>query len=352
MAGRPGLRRKGEHPIESDAVDLIARLAAREGVHLADASRNRKLLGLLPKLFEQAQNPIRIHGRRAEEMFSYMVASLGAAKAVKREDAGEVVLRSTLRLAVPDFRIVLTRKHEILVEVKNFNHANPNKSIALTASYLRQMAAYGRLFDRQVYLAVYWARWRLWTLHPVSELLRAMSTENFHLSLVTALPRSHMYILGDATWGTTPPLTLRLNGAATQSKSSRKHFILTIREVTMLTAGRPIVSKRDQRLAWEFMLYGDWREEGPLPIRTDHEITGIEFTFRPIQAQTPECSMVAAASTLASAKFTTLTSDSRGIKQLRLSQLPMPAFPSAREKYFGSELRLWRFTIMPREASQ
>jgi hypothetical protein len=70
------------------------------------------------------KNPALVHGFRAQTMFAYMAAALGACKIITEEDSGEFYVASP-DFKRPDFRILTNAGAELFVEVKNFHQTDP-----------------------------------------------------------------------------------------------------------------------------------------------------------------------------------------------------------------------------------
>src|SRR5260221_200782 len=168
-------RRHKSTPIHADVFRVGARLLGEKGLTLASAAP-ADLAVQIAAVFAAARSPIRLHGTRAEEMFAYAMAAVGSVRAIKREETDDLVVAIPDALVVPDFRVVLQDGADILVEVKNFHDKDPSAAPRLTSDYLRKLSAYGALFSRPVYLAVYWSVWRRWTLHNVNDLAGELSS--------------------------------------------------------------------------------------------------------------------------------------------------------------------------------
>ncbi len=299
-------------------------------------------------VFAAARSPIRLHGTRAEEMFAYAMAAVGSVRAIKREETDDLVVAIPDALVVPDFRVVLQDGADILVEVKNFHDKDPSAAPRLTSDYLRKLSAYGALFSRPVYLAVYWSVWRRWTLHNVNDLAGELSS-GLKLSFPEAYRRSEMRLLGDALLGTQYPLVLRF-GVTSEMKERRgvrsKHLV-RIESVEMSVAGKPIRNKRDQNIAFGLMLQGGWEEAERVEMDGDR-IVAIEYSYAPETVQ-PDVGFapVTALSTLASSQFSDLTVNSGAVEQLRPQGLPSPPYPRVGEKYYGVDLPLWILVLQP-----
>jgi hypothetical protein len=324
-----------------------AKLLSEGGLTLESSSQD-EIAAKIASAFQGARTPIRVHGTRAEEMFAYAIAAVGVVRAIKREETDDLITSVSEPLTVPDFRVILSDGEDILVEVKNF-HGPPDGAPRLTRKYLQSLIAYGDLFRRKVFVAIYWSRWGQWTLHNVGELLEELTTTQLALSFGEAYRRSEMRLLGDALLGTEFPLTLRF-GVTSELKArrgSRSEHVIRIESVEMTVAGKPIRNSRDQRIAWGLMLNGRWEETERLEMEGDR-ITSIEYSHMPLGGE-PQANFapVASLSSLASREFNDLTASSKTVDRLRPQDLPSPPYPKVGERYHGVDLPLWILIIKP-----
>jgi hypothetical protein len=82
-------------------------------------------------------------------MFAYFAAALGGCKVITEEDSGEFFV-SAPDLKRPDFRFVANDGHEYLIEVKNFNPAEPCTDFSLKADYAQSLQRYAEAFHEGV----------------------------------------------------------------------------------------------------------------------------------------------------------------------------------------------------------
>ncbi|MBR8382576.1 hypothetical protein KDX26_09285 [Burkholderia cenocepacia] len=103
-----------------------------------------------PDLLGAAQADERLlHGKRVENMFEYVVASLGKALVIKREDAGEITSLDPL-IQPPDYRVVLKDGSEYLVEVKNCHIHGFDQAFSVSKKYLDRLLAYRKNFTKRM----------------------------------------------------------------------------------------------------------------------------------------------------------------------------------------------------------
>jgi hypothetical protein len=348
----PLFSRHGEHPPESDAFQLLARLAEEKNIHLSDPTESESLLAAAAEVLSSARAPNRLHGQRAEEMFRYVVAGIGEARAIKGEDAGEVLAEGHEEFSTPDFRVVLLNGEELFVEVKNFNDPSGRKPFPCSQRYLSRLARYGELFGRPVYLATYWRAWRQWTLHKVEDLLALVENGRLKLTFIDALPRSEMRVLGDFSIATKYPLSLRLlvNAEFVEQRESESTYNMVITGVELRCAGTQLHSARDKEIAFGLMVHGRWPEadEPEVICGDDGSVQAIEFSFAPEEPYADQpFAIVAPVSTLMSTYFDRLTVDEHGVRRLHPGSLPPSPYPRSGEEYKSKELPLWLFILSP-----
>jgi hypothetical protein len=151
-------------------------------------------------------NPIILHGRRVEEMFGYVAASLGGCAAIKREDVGELYVED-INIHIPDYRIITGGRYEFFAEVKNF-HKETAPSV-FKESYINSLKRYATLFKRDLKVALYWSRWNLWMLLSIDKV--PFDGRRYSMSMEEGMKMNEMAILGDRMIGTTPTLVFKLH---------------------------------------------------------------------------------------------------------------------------------------------
>ncbi len=339
-------KRQDPRPPAASVLELLVRASETAQANLSQAINDPAAAEVLANIIKQARAPIRLYGRRVEEMFAYVTVSLGVVQLIKQEDAGDLILADDLNVVVPDFRVLLADGKQIFIEVKNCYARSPSHAKIFKLNYLQALQRYGALFSSAVYIAVYWSAWRLWTLHSVESAISGVRNDRLRLSLLRALPRSEMRILGDATLATEYPLTLRLvvSGTRLSTNGSESQHAIRIDDVEMAVQGRPIKVERDKDIAFGLMMHGKWFDSEPDIVMQGDTISAVEFTFAPEEPDpTVPFSIISTLSTLASSQFNDLTLYGDVIRRLRPSQLPAPPYPNLTEEYFGEDLPLWRF---------
>ena len=144
-----------------------------------------------------------LHGKRTEAMFEALLVSLGRYSLLKCEDKGRV--HSDGKFQPPDFRVVLLDGSQWLVEVKNVYIDDPfrQKRRLMKPEYLSRLQNYASATGGELKLAVFWARWGIWTLVSPGQLTDAHG--GLTLDLETGMRFNELGALGDRMIGTRPP---------------------------------------------------------------------------------------------------------------------------------------------------
>jgi hypothetical protein len=147
-----------------------------------------------------------------------VVGSLGKILLLRQEDQGEIFYATEQELAVPDFRIVLMDRTQLLVEVKNHYQDRPEEPHVERWDYLEKLRTYSELMRCEIVIATYWVRYNVWTLVPLSAFER--DGDKAALGFGRAMAANEMSRVGDLLIGTRWPLGIRLSGTFAASSSS------------------------------------------------------------------------------------------------------------------------------------
>jgi len=151
------MKRLFRSPEKFEVIDLFTSLGRTYGFSLRGNGGQDKFLQTIKNSFDESlRNPMFLHGRHTQAIFSYVAASLGRASLIKEEDAGEFIVTDP-DLKIPDFHIVLLDASNFLVEVKNFRH-DLRKPMKLKRGYLEALERYSRLVGIPLRFAIYWSQ--------------------------------------------------------------------------------------------------------------------------------------------------------------------------------------------------
>ena len=212
-------------------------------------------------------------------MFEALIVSLGDYKLLKIDDSGRVHPEGSY--TAPDFRIVLTDGRQWLIEVKNFYEPDPfRQQLRLRKVDVEKLAAYAETVGCPLRFALYWARWRIWTLVPVAGFVSKGS--KLIIDMEKAITLSEMGEIGDLKVGTKPPISLKFiadpANDSSISEAGEANFIIAGAKI--FCDNKEITDPDEQAIAWIFMLYGDWREE-VRPFVSGNALEAIDFVFAP-----------------------------------------------------------------------
>ncbi|MDE2790525.1 MAG: hypothetical protein OXI81_08900 [Paracoccaceae bacterium] len=288
-----------------------------------------------------------LHGQRAEAMFEALLVSLGRFKLLKAEDSGRLFPASRYR--APDFRVVLNDGKHWLIEVKNVyeKEAFQQHRQLLTKSYHMKLADYAKTTGAELKLAIYWARWSIWTLVSPDRLIGPDG--GLKLEMETALLVNELSSLGDQMIGTRPPLRIRLSmdPARTSAISSDGHVRATIGAVQMFCGPEELTDPDDMELAWVFMRFGEWEEDRPEAITDGNHLQAIEFRWLPKEPTNQGFEIIGSLSGMFSRYYAKHTIDEGGVMQLRAPLRPNWFESLHNKKHDCRTLPLWQFYIEP-----
>ncbi|MEX2417355.1 MAG: hypothetical protein WD757_03090 [Actinomycetota bacterium] len=283
-------------------------------------------------------------GLRAESMFKSLVVELRNVRMIKQEDVGEAWSRDP-DLRVPDFRVVLSDGAAILVEVKAFyQKENPARLYKASRRYLDGLRRYGELNDLPVHLAVYWARWNLWTLVPLASVVG----ERKGLSLADALVLNDLGRLGDFLIGTRPPLVLRLGADPSKERRVLPSGVarFTVGSADLLCNGTLLERKDERAIAFWFMLFGSWdcRSEAETE---DGELMAVSHIVTAPKSAGQDFAFVGAVSSLLSRRYLDQTSEAGRVARLGVSASGGSIAKLLPKNFASSRLPIWRFEVEP-----
>jgi hypothetical protein len=279
-------------------------------------------------------------------MFAHVAAAMGHCVAIKSEDAGDVyVMDSELR--APDFRIVTSAGRELLVEVKNHRPPDPTCDYTFKTDYFDSLRRYAAVFQRDLYFAIYWSHWKLWSL--VRHDRFDVAADVYQLSLGEAMKRSEMEILGDCMLGTVPPLELRLFSDPDSPRRVETDGTTEFRvgAVQLFAGGEAVEDPLEQRIAWFLMSHGDWPcAPGPAEVR-ENELISIGLEVTPDKRANPgqAFEVIGFMSQMLSRQYDEMTVGNEGVDLLIPTADPGDLGVMIPSAYKGEKLPLWRFCI-------
>jgi len=290
-------------------------------------------------------DPKFLYGQHVQAMFEGVVIALGQVHMIKEEDAGGGWYDGD-KLSIPDYRIVMRDRTQFLVEVKN--HNGNHLEIALTKIYVDGLRRYGELTGAPVKLAVYWVRWRTWTLVPLD--LLDPRPKHYVLPFVKAVAASELSLLGDKTIATRPPLVMKFLADRNKPRSldDRGQAQMVIAGTELFCGGQEILDEPEREIAFMLMTGGRWEEMGPwAEFDADGGLNAIVFEFHPHEDHQQGFEMIGSLSEIFSSHFRWRTMQERGVLKLEVDVVPGQMANLIPEDYDSSVLPIWRFTLRP-----
>ena len=341
--------------VERKPFDLLAALAkfgSENRISINDPQAVPKFADFVgDALYSALSDPALLYGQRTEAMFEAMLITLGGFSLLKAEDKGRV--HPSERYIAPDFRVVLLDGTQWLIEVKNAYIEEPfrQERCFMTKGYREKLENYAAATAGQLKLAVYWARWGIWTL--VSPERLADVDGNVTLDMKTGVFENELGFLGDRTIGTRSPLRLRLetDPATTSPIATDGTVKFTISEVRVFCAEDELLDPIKKKLAWRFMLYGDWKVTGPETILEGGLLKAIDFLWEPEEDMNKGFEIIGDLSHMFCRYYSMQTMQDKEVVQLHAPPKPGWFAPLLASDYDNIELPLWRFTFKPRHLS-
>lgn len=339
-------RLRRDHP-KFDLMRLLDRHARSHGVSIRDHANHAAFLADLGEEFQRNhQNQILIHGLRIEAMFAFVAGALGNCRVIKAEDAGDIYALD-VDVRAPDFRMVTGDGHEILVEVKNHRPSDSKGDYVFKRTYLDGLRRYAALLQRELYIAIFWSQWSLWSLVRPDRF--EATGDRYKLSLGDAMKWSEMTLLGDYMLGTVPPLTLRFLSDPAKPRhvgqDGRAEF--TIGQVEMAAAGEVIEDPLEVAIAWFLLNYGAWPGEPTLPEIVAGDLISVGFEVRPEQLADPAqgFEVIGFMSEMLSRQYNAITAGSGRVDLLIPKRDPDELGVLIPLDFKGQKLHLWRFYV-------
>ena len=268
-----------------DLLKLLAEFSRAHNRSLADSKTAAAFLHNTKNDIARAlDDPTLLHGSRTESMFESLVVSLGQFKFLKHEDEGRIFPEG--KFVAPDFRVVTTDDVRWLIEVKNVYEPDPfnQRRRLFHRSYLNKLLSYCDITGCSLKIAVYWARWSIWTL--ISPDLLSSEEANLYIEMESAMKANEMAALGDRTIATRSPLRLRFildpcNSSVVDRYGSATG---TIREIKFYCGDDEVTNRLERELIWIFIQYGEWQEEAHEAILDGDRLVAIDCRWNPIES--------------------------------------------------------------------
>lgn len=330
-----------------DLLAAVARFGREQRMSLRDPKFAEAFTSAVTeKLAEALGNDILLHGQRTENMFEALVVSLGCYKLLKREDIG--VVHPEGMYTAPDFQVHLHDGAQWLIEVKNVYDADPGRQrFRIRQQDFDHLKNYALAVNCPLKFALYWARWRVWTLIDADDL--ALMDVKLATDMFKAAPLNEMARLGDRMIGTKPPLKLRLfaDKSKPRSISAEGEASLTVSHAAVFCGDIEITDPIERNIAWIFMEFGDWECGEPQASMNGAELNAIEFQWTPHERanKRENFEMIGTLSSMFSRYYATQTLAEEGVVQTEAELTPDWFAPLIANDQRSGGLPLWRFIL-------
>jgi len=162
---------------------------------------------------------------------------------------------------------------------------------------------------------------------------------------------NEMYILGDASIGTVPPLSLRLvadkNNPRNVQEDGKVNFV--IGEVQFLCGDNVIKNNNERIIAFSLMMFGKWEIIDPVAEIEDNNLVSFTYEAVPLE-RTPEqgFEVIGELSSMISRQFKWLAAPDGKVEML--GARPHESFLGKLipKGYKGKDLPIWQFIVHPK----
>ncbi len=332
---------------ERDLFAAFARFGRTQNLTLHDPQLAEEFAATLKADLARAlKNPIWLHGNRVQNMFEAMVIAFDHHVLIKTEDAGDFFPKD--RFALPDFRVVLKAGGQMLVEVKNVYALQPGRQrFTIKRAYLRKLQDYALTVACDLRLALFFARWGIWTL--IDPLALKADGNALFIDMGEAVQVSELARLGDQTIGTRAPLQLRFLADHTKPRKVDVHGMvaMTIAAVKTYCRGVELTSARDREMAWLMMQFGDWESGEPTALMDGSLVDGIEFRWDPVEPSDQGFDFIGSASRMFARYYSLRTVEDKAIVRVAPETKPGLFRVLTTGDAKSDALPLWRIIQQP-----
>ena len=327
----------------------LATFSAGKGIPVGDARTVDQFISHAHRdAIDAVASSARLHGHRTQEMFEALLLSLNKHRLLKVEDSGRTHPADCF--SVPDFRVVLPDGSQWLIEVKNVydREARSKKRLLMKRAYRERLEAYASATGGQLKLAVYWARWGVWTLVSPDQVVDANGI--VMLDMPTAIRVNELSELGDVMIGTRPPLKLVIGcdpktlGCVGPDGMAK----ISIDSAQIYCDDNEITSPVEQEIAWIFMRFGNW-QASIQPHTHRNFVKAVTWLWEPVERPNEKhgFEMIGSVSELFSRYYDDQTIKGGEVVQIQAPPQPQWFAPLLMHDYKSETLPLWHFVTRP-----
>ena len=227
------------------------------------------------------------------------------------------------------------------MEVKNYHKVDPGSELCLETQYIEKIEKYSKLVSCETKIAIYWSRWKLWSLLS----LDWVKEQDGEVSLLQSAKANEMSILGDMMVGTIPPLSIRLMTDPDKPRAVDKdgEVEFTIGDVSILCNGSHLTDSKEKKIAIFLIQFGGWPVSDPQPVIDDEELIYLEMTCEPPEYADQPFQTVGWMSSMISRQYDSLTTVAGNVEKISPDVKPGNLGVSIPQTHESKNLPLWRF---------
>lgn len=301
------------------------------------------------QLIKYKENPIMIHGKRIESMFSYVAASLANCEIIKQEDAGDIFVKKE-NIKVPDYRVITSNGEQIFIEVKNCHDNLENGRAEFTQKYISSLMDYCKIFGSPLKIAIYWSKLSYWTLISADRLFN--DSNKYYIDFINASKINELSALGDMLIATIPPLSIRIIADTNKEQPLDKtgNRTIEIKDIEIYSGKTKIYEKIERNIAFFMILFGDWTSISfPAHIEKGKLVYFDIRCLPPEIVKNQEFQMIGCLSGMIAKRydFLTVSDVNKKIEKISPNVEPGSLGILIDKNYSGKYLKLWRFKVTP-----
>ncbi|MGP8437840.1 hypothetical protein ACT2FY_39115 [Paraburkholderia fungorum] len=347
MVKNLNMKRIARNPGKFEPLNLYTAIGREAGYQLGSEAHYQHFIKAVKKSLKDGQANLNLlHGKRVEALFAHVAGALGQCLIVKAEDAGDIFVADA-EVRIPDYRLVLRDRSQLLVEVKNCHGDGIERPFSLKRDYVDKLDRYADMNGMPLKFAVFFSSWRVWCL--LSRQSFQKKENDLVITFPIAMARNEMSSIGDVVIATLPDLKIELLADPAEAnavdKFGRAQFI--IRSTKVYCAGREIVDRTEQAIVFKLMRSGKWPDTSRAIVENGR-LVGVVITARPETLHDgQDFEGIGNLSSLVTSAYGEMT-----VKDKRPIALDVAADPTAfalyiPEDYESETLPLWRFVVLP-----
>jgi len=337
------LKKFNRNPLKFGVVELYSMLEREKSYSFDNNKSIDEFIEKIKTSLQQSmKNQSTLHGINTQEMFGHLTNALDKSVIIKQEDSGQI-FKMDRSFKIPDFRLLLNDGQKILVEVKNYYKTKAPYKIDY--DYLNGLIKYAKSFECSLKIAIYWAKWNIWTL--VSDSNIKDNGKSYSISLAEAILSNDMNILGDKMLATKPPLKIRvIIDRNTLYLNHNKEPKYKIKNIEIYCNSIRIEDAFEKKIAYHLILTGKWPLHGPFYDKSNKDFIISEFVFEPLEKDYKKgFSTIGFLSSMYSTLYKFGTMNKNGDVYRISPKNPQKLSLSIPSNYKGKYLPLWQFII-------